>query len=118
MAIDDNAASRNAVLDRVRSALAKHGPDAEARAAANAYLAARKQGPRPSLAGDAAAQFAARAQDMESSVERVATLLAPRLDDGAPAALHALLQQRRQRLLDRGIRKMVEENLHRQPYRS
>ena len=74
MAIDDNAASRNAVLDRVRSALAKRGPDAEARAAANAYLAARKQGPRPSLAGDAAAQFAARAQDMESSVERVATL--------------------------------------------
>ena len=51
MAIDDNAASRNAVLGRVRSALRKHGPDAEARAAAKAYLAARRQGPRPALAG-------------------------------------------------------------------
>ena len=74
MALDDNAASRNAVLQRVRSALRKHGSDADARAAANAYLAARKQGPRPALTGDLAARFASRAQDMESSVERVATL--------------------------------------------
>ena len=74
MAIDDNAASRTAVLDRVRSALRRHGSVAEARAGANDYLAAHEQGPRPALAGDLAARFAARAQDMESSVERVATL--------------------------------------------
>jgi L-lactate dehydrogenase complex protein LldG len=74
MAIDDNAASRTAVLDRVRSALRKRGSDGDARAAAVAYLAARKQGPRPSLAGDLAARFLARAQDMESSVDRVGTL--------------------------------------------
>ena len=74
MAIDDNATSRAAVLDRVRSALHRHGSDSDARAAANAYLAARKQGPRPALAGDLVARFAARAQDMESSIERVATL--------------------------------------------
>ncbi|HKU87759.1 MAG TPA: lactate utilization protein [Casimicrobiaceae bacterium] len=74
MAIDDNATSRNAVLDRVRSALRRHGSVGDARAAADAYLAARKQGPRPAFAGDLAARFAARAQDMQSSVERVATL--------------------------------------------
>ena len=43
-------------------------------------LTARKQGPRPTLAGDLVARFASRAQDMESSVERVATL-----DDVVPA---------------------------------
>ena len=74
MAIDDNAVSRTAVLDRVRSALRKRGVDGDARMAADAYLAARKQGPRPALAGDLAARFAARAQDMESSVDRVGTL--------------------------------------------
>ena len=51
MAIDDNATSRNAVLDRVRSALRRHGSDADVLAAANAYLAARNQGPRPAVAG-------------------------------------------------------------------
>ena len=80
MAIDDNAVSRNAVLDRVRSALRKQGADAEARAAANAYVAARRQGPRPALAGDLVARFASRAREMESSVERV-----PTLDDVVPA---------------------------------
>ena len=68
MAIDDNATSRAAVLDRVRSALHRHGSDPDARAAANAYLAARKQGPRT------AQRDPRRAQDMESSIERVATL--------------------------------------------
>jgi L-lactate dehydrogenase complex protein LldG len=80
MAIDDNAVSRKAVLDRVRDALRKQGSDADARAAAKAYLAARKQGPRPTLAGDLVARFASRAQEMQSSVERVATL-----DDVVPA---------------------------------
>ena len=74
MAIDDNAASRTAVLDRVRKALRRHGSDGNARAVANDYLAAHRQGPRPALAGDLPTRFAARAQDMESSVERVGTV--------------------------------------------
>lgn len=74
MAIDDNAESRAAVLARVSAALGRSGTAEDARAAANAYIAARKQGPRPALPGDLAQRFLTRARDMESTVERVATL--------------------------------------------
>ena len=74
MAIDDNAASREAVLARVRTALGRSGRDDAARAAALAYIAGRRQGPRPAMAADLVTRFLARATDMASTVERVATL--------------------------------------------
>ena len=58
MAIDDNQVSREAVLARVRAALHREGPDDEARAAAHAYLAARRQGPRPALPAEAELRLA------------------------------------------------------------
>ena len=73
MGIDDNQRSREAVLARVRAALGRHGPDAAARAEAHAYLAARRQGTRPALPTDLVQRFAERANDMESTLERVAT---------------------------------------------
>ena len=81
MAIDDNQVAREAVLTRVRAALGRHGPDDEARAAAQAYLAARRQGPRPALPADLVQRFLDRAADMSSTTARVATL------DDVPAAL-------------------------------
>ena len=80
MAIDDNRQSRDAVLARVRAALGRRGDDQSARAAAHAYIAAHRQGPRPAVAADIVERFVTRAGDMESTVERVATL-----DDVAPA---------------------------------
>jgi len=74
MAIDDNAASREAVLARVRTALGRSGGADAARTAALAYIAGRRQGPRPSMAADLVTRFLARATDMASTVERVATL--------------------------------------------
>ena len=81
MAIDDNNTSRDAVLARVRSALGRRASGDARREQARAYVAAHAQGPRPSLSGDAVARFATRASDMQSTVERVATL-----DDVAAAA--------------------------------
>lgn len=80
MPIDDNTQSRDAVLARVRAALGRRGNGESARAAAHAYIAAHHQGPRPQPATDALSRFVTRAGDMESTVERVATL-----DDVAPA---------------------------------
>lgn len=71
MAIDDNQVSREAVLARVRAALRRDGPDDEARAAAHAYLAARRQGPRPALPADLVQRFLDRAADMSSTTERI-----------------------------------------------
>ena len=85
MAIDDNAASREAVLARVRAALGRSGRDDAARAAALAYIAARKQGPRPAVAADSVTRFLARATDMASTVEHVANL------DAVPAAVASYL---------------------------
>jgi L-lactate dehydrogenase complex protein LldG len=85
MAIDDNASSRETVLARVRAALGRRGRDDEARAAALAYIAVRKQGPRPALAADLVARFLVRATDMASTVERVASL------DAVPAAVASYL---------------------------
>jgi len=72
--IDDNRASRDAVLARVRKALRKSGPDAQGAADARAYLAAHRQGPRPTLPADLTARFVARATDMASTVERIAAV--------------------------------------------
>jgi L-lactate dehydrogenase complex protein LldG len=71
MGIDDNQVSREAVLARVRAALRRDGPDDEARAAAHAYLAARRQGPRPALPIDLVRRFLDRAADMSSTTERI-----------------------------------------------
>ncbi len=85
MTIDDNRRSREALLARVRTALRRDGPDdaarAAGRAAAQAYLAAHRSGPRPALSGDIAGRFLRRATDMSSSVERIATF------DEAPSAV-------------------------------
>jgi L-lactate dehydrogenase complex protein LldG len=70
---DDPARAR--ILGRVRDALAKSGAardEAAARADAEAYVAARVQGPRPRMPDDLIARFMRRATDMESSVLRIA----------------------------------------------
>ncbi len=72
--IDDNRASRDAVLARVRKALGRTGPADAARAAADAYIAAKAHGPRPAMPADLVTRFLQRATDMASTVERVATV--------------------------------------------
>ena len=69
MAIADNKASRDAVLGRVRRALKVDGNRDAARAAAEAYVAAHGQGPRPVMPADLLARFMQRATDMASTVE-------------------------------------------------
>jgi L-lactate dehydrogenase complex protein LldG len=64
--------ARDNVLGRVREALGKHERDAAGLAAAEAYIAAHAQGPRPALSDDAVERFMRRARDMESTVERIA----------------------------------------------
>jgi L-lactate dehydrogenase complex protein LldG len=66
-----NRTARDAVLARVRTALGKE-ERTEARAAADAYIAAHGHGPRPALPGDLVARFLQRATDMQSTVERIA----------------------------------------------
>ena len=73
-AIDGNATSREAILASVRSALGKDGSRDDARAAARAYVAARAQGPRPSMPVDLVDRFLVRAVDMQSTVERLSSL--------------------------------------------
>ncbi len=70
---DDPARER--ILARVRDSLRQSGSardQASARADAEAYVAARAQGPRPRIPDDLAARFMRRATDMESTVERIA----------------------------------------------
>ena len=66
--------AREAVLGSVRAALGRTAPDADRRAAALAYIAARGQGPRPAMPADLVARFVERATDMASTVERIAAL--------------------------------------------
>ena len=73
-AIDDNGAAREAVLAKVRAALGKTGDRTTAAAAARAYIDAHAQGPRPAMPQDLVERFLRRATDMESTVERIATL--------------------------------------------
>jgi L-lactate dehydrogenase complex protein LldG len=68
----DNRPARDALLARVRGALGKTGDRAKARADAEAWLAARTQGPRPAIHGDLVLHFMAQATRMASSVERLA----------------------------------------------
>ncbi len=72
-AIDANAASRETILARVRSALGKEGDRGAARAVARGHVAAHAQGPRPAVGGDLVERFLVRASDMESTVERIAS---------------------------------------------
>jgi L-lactate dehydrogenase complex protein LldG len=76
-----NAASRDAVLGRVRKALGRTAPSAEARRDAEAYIASHRHGPRPAIAGSLVTRFMQRATDMASTVERI---LAP---EDIPAAV-------------------------------
>ena len=59
--LTDPRAARDAVLARVRSALKMTGDRSSARAAAEAYLAAHAQGPRPRIDGDLTERFVLRA---------------------------------------------------------
>ena|SRR5438093_4453816 len=63
--------SRENILARVRGALGKSRSDDAAIAQAQRYLAARAQGPRPRMPADLLTRFVSRANDMESSVDRV-----------------------------------------------
>lgn len=77
--VAQNRASRDALLDRVRRALGKSGPDDQARAQAQAYVAAHAHGPRPAMPADLVLRFMQRATDMASTIERI----------GAPAEIPA-----------------------------
>ena len=79
--LDDNSASRTAVLGRVRKALGRTAPDQAAQADAQKYLVARRHGPRPAMPADLVARFLTRATDMASTVERIANV------DAIPAAV-------------------------------
>ena len=70
--LTDNRASRDAILGRVRKALAATGDRTQARNDAQAYVAAHAHGPRPRLPDDLVGRFMQRATDMESTVERIA----------------------------------------------
>lgn len=72
--IADNKASREALMGRVRKALGRTGSDAEARARADAYVAAHAHGPRPSMPEDLVQRFLTRAGDMASTVEKIDSL--------------------------------------------
>src|SRR5438067_1052052 len=71
---DANRTARDAVLARVRKALAKNGADPQAKAGADAYIAAHRQGPRPTMPADLRTHFITRATDMSSTVESIAAL--------------------------------------------
>ena len=71
---EQNAASRDALIARVRTALGRTGPDANARNAAAARVAAHAHGPRPAMPADLVQRFVERATDMASTVERIATV--------------------------------------------
>ncbi|MBA3505202.1 MAG: lactate utilization protein C [Betaproteobacteria bacterium] len=74
MSLDDNRASRDAILSRVRKALQKDRVDAQPRVDADAYIAAHRHGPRPVQSADLIARFVERAGDMASTVERIGAL--------------------------------------------
>ena len=74
MSLDDNRASREAILSRVRKALRKDRADAQPRVDADAYIAAHRHGPRPAQSADLIARFVERAGDMASTVERIGAL--------------------------------------------
>jgi L-lactate dehydrogenase complex protein LldG len=68
----ENATARASILARVRRAMGRTAPDAAKLAEASATIARHAHGPRPAMPADLAARFAKRAQDMESTLERIA----------------------------------------------
>src|SRR5438105_5627812 len=73
-AANDNRAARAAILTRVRKAVAKDGPIAQAKAKADAYIGAHRYGPRPAMPADLRSRFITRATDMSSTTESVTAL--------------------------------------------
>jgi L-lactate dehydrogenase complex protein LldG len=71
MTIEANAAARAAILGRVRRALGVTDGDRARVKAAEDYVAAHAQGPRPTMPADLVARFAHRAHDMASTLERI-----------------------------------------------
>jgi len=70
----DNRAARDRTLARVREALGKKLPDAQAKANAEAYVTTHRHGPRPQMPADLRARFIERARDMSSTVESIAAM--------------------------------------------
>jgi len=68
----ENAAARANVLARVRRAMGRTGPDAAKLREAEDYMSRHAHGPRPAMPADLVARFAERAQDMASTLERLA----------------------------------------------
>jgi L-lactate dehydrogenase complex protein LldG len=69
--LSNNRSARDAVLGRVKKAIGASTDRTDARAQADAYVAAHAHGPRPPIADDVAAQFIRRAGDMASTVEAI-----------------------------------------------
>jgi L-lactate dehydrogenase complex protein LldG len=67
-----NRAARDAVLARTRRALGRTSDRNNARAEAEGYIEAHRQGPRPTMPADLLTRFMQRASDMQSTVERLA----------------------------------------------
>jgi L-lactate dehydrogenase complex protein LldG len=70
----DNRSARDTMLARVRSALGKKLPDAQAKANAEAYVTTHRHGPRPQMPPDLRARFIERARDMSSTVESIGAM--------------------------------------------
>lgn len=77
--------SRDEILARVRAGVGK-GDAAGRRAAAEAWLAARRRGPQPAVTGDLLGRFRAKAESLASTAATVADAAA------VPAAVAAFLQ--------------------------
>ena len=76
--LDDNRAARDATLARVRTALGKTGDRSAARAAAEDYVAARAEGPRPRIDGDLGGVAAVVGMDRHGRRPRTRHRLRPR----------------------------------------
>ncbi|TMH68103.1 MAG: lactate utilization protein C [Betaproteobacteria bacterium] len=70
----DNRAARDRTLARVRSALGKKLPDAQAKANAEANVTIHRHGPRPRMPANLRERFIERARDMSSTVESIAAI--------------------------------------------
>jgi L-lactate dehydrogenase complex protein LldG len=71
VSLDDNAASRAAVLGRIRRAQGQGGiaPSPAERQAVETYVAAHPRGPLPPVDGDLVARFRTRAESMQSTCD-------------------------------------------------
>jgi L-lactate dehydrogenase complex protein LldG len=74
MSLDDNAASREAVLARIRRAQGRGGttPSQAERLTVATYVEAHPRGPVPPVEDDVLARFRTRAESMQSTCEEVA----------------------------------------------